>query len=77
VAFGIAGGASGGDILFHEICAELGIPTRLLLALPRDPFIEESVAPAKGDWTKRFDRLALSHGSIEAPLRKPRGSPPA
>jgi hypothetical protein len=58
VAFGIAGGASGGDILFHEICAELGIPTRLLLALPKDAFIEASVAPAKGDWTKRFDRLA-------------------
>jgi hypothetical protein len=57
VAFGIAGGASGGDIMFHEICAELGIPTRLLLALPRDQFIQESVAPAKGDWTRRFDRL--------------------
>jgi hypothetical protein len=58
VAFGIAGGASGGDLLFHEICAELGIPTRLFLALPKDPFIEESVAPAKGHWIERFDRLA-------------------
>jgi hypothetical protein len=57
VALGIAGGASGGDILFHEICAELGIPSRLLLALPKDPYIQESVAPAKGDWTERFDRL--------------------
>jgi hypothetical protein len=57
VAFGIAGGASGGDILFHEICAELGIPTRLFLALPKDPYIEESVAPAEGDWVQRFDRL--------------------
>jgi hypothetical protein len=27
VSFGIAGGASGGDILFHEVCTELGIPT--------------------------------------------------
>lgn len=58
VAFGIAGGASGGDILFHEICAELGIPTRLLLALPRNRYIQESVAPAGGDWTERFDQLA-------------------
>lgn len=57
-AFGIAGGASGGDILFHEICAELGIPTRLYLALPRDPYLEASVAPAGGDWVERFDRLA-------------------
>src|SRR6476661_866380 len=58
VPSGIAGGASGGDILFHEVCAELGIPTRLYLALPRDPFIEASVAPAGGDWVGRFDRLA-------------------
>ena len=58
LAFGIAGGASGGDILFHEVCAELGIPTRLYLALPEHQFIEASVAPARGDWVGRFDRLA-------------------
>jgi hypothetical protein len=29
---GIAGGACGGDILFHEVCEELKIPTRLFLA---------------------------------------------
>lgn len=58
VAFGIAGGASGGDILFHEVCAELGIPTHLFLALPKNEYIEESVAPARGDWVRRFDRLA-------------------
>jgi hypothetical protein len=57
VAAGIAGGASGGDILFHEICAELGIPTQLFLALPKDAYIEASVAPAKGNWVERFDRL--------------------
>jgi len=57
VTFGLAGGASGGDVLFHEICAELGIPTRLFLALPRDPYIQESVAPANGNWVERFDRL--------------------
>lgn len=57
VAFGIAGGASGGDVLFHEICGELGIPTRLFLALPKGQFIQESVQPAGGDWIERFDRL--------------------
>jgi hypothetical protein len=57
VAFGIAGGASGGDILFHEVCAELDIPTRLFLALPRSQYIEASVAPAAGRWVERFDRL--------------------
>src|SRR5262249_53408083 len=34
VSCGYAGAASGGDILFQEICAELAIPTRLYLAIP-------------------------------------------
>ena len=51
---GIAGGASGGDIIFHEQCAELGIPTQLLLALPRDRFAAASVAEAGPDWMDRY-----------------------
>ena len=54
---GIAGGASGGDILFHEICAELGISTRLLLALPKDDFAAESVIDAGPEWMERFRKL--------------------
>jgi hypothetical protein len=57
IACGMAGGANGGDILFHEVCAELGIPTRLYLALPPDRYVRASVAPAGGDWVERFDRL--------------------
>jgi len=51
---GIASGASGGDILFHEVCAELGIDTRVFLALPAAQFVEHSVAPAGPDWVRRF-----------------------
>jgi hypothetical protein len=54
---GLAGGASGGDILFHEVCDELGIKTLLYLALPRDQFVKESVAFAGPSWVERFDRL--------------------
>jgi hypothetical protein len=54
---GLAGGASGGDILFHEACAELGIPTSLLLALPRDQFAVESVQDAGPDWMERYRNL--------------------
>jgi hypothetical protein len=54
---GIAGGASGGDLLFHEVCAELGVPTRLRLALPADQFVQQSVAPAGKDWVLRFEKL--------------------
>lgn len=54
---GICGGACGGDILFHEVCKELGIPTELYLALPREEFIVESVQFAGADWVDRFDDL--------------------
>jgi len=54
---GIAGGASGGDIVFHEVCAELGVPTTLGLALPPEPFIAASVAGAGPAWVERFNRL--------------------
>lgn len=56
---GIAGGACGGDTLFHEICneKELDIKTEMFLALPRDEFIKESVAFAGAKWIERFDTL--------------------
>lgn len=57
VAFGIAGGASGGDILFHEVCAELGVPTKLFLALPKDEYVRKSVQAAGPEWVERFRQL--------------------
>jgi hypothetical protein len=57
IAFGIAGGACGGDILFHEICASLEIPTRLFLALPEGEFQAASVQRGGPDWVERFRRL--------------------
>jgi hypothetical protein len=54
---GLAGGASGGDLLFHECCRELGITTRVLLALPPHEFESTSVAPAGQGWVKRFHKL--------------------
>jgi hypothetical protein len=57
IAFGIAGGACGADILFHEVCAALGIPTRLFLALPQDKFQVASVQRGGPDWVERYHRL--------------------
>ena len=54
---GIAGGACGGDILFHEVCAELGIPTRLFLAVVKDKFSVESVQHGGPLWVERFNSL--------------------
>jgi hypothetical protein len=54
---GVAGGASGGDILFHEICAELSIPTKLFLALPVNEFAAASVRDGGPAWLERYYRL--------------------
>jgi hypothetical protein len=61
VASGYAGGASGGDILFLEVCAELGIPTKLYLAIPQPAYILTSVKPAGSDWETRFEKIFKEH----------------
>ncbi len=61
VACGYAGGASGGDILFHEVCAELGIPTRFYLAIPPQRFVTTSVQKAGTKWVERFWKLYNEH----------------
>lgn len=57
ISLGIAGGACGGDILFHEVCADLGIPTQLYLALPQKAFQVESVQHGGPDWVERYQAL--------------------
>ena len=54
---GISGGANGGDILFHEVCAELKIPTKLYLVLPKNDYSQASVVDGGPDWVERFNRL--------------------
>ena len=54
---GISGGASGGDILFHEVCEELAIPTQAYLVIPEKAYIKDSVADAGPQWVERFNRL--------------------
>lgn len=54
---GIAGGACGGDILFHEACEAAGIPSRLLLALPEEKFLQTSVQHGGPGWVERYRRL--------------------
>ena len=58
---GIASGASGGDLLFHEVCEQLGIAHRLLLPLPPDRFRNESVSPAGRFWEDQFDKLVRNN----------------
>ena len=57
VSLGIAGGACGGDILFHDVCFDLGIPTQLFLALPRPDFQAASVDHGGPKWVERYETL--------------------
>jgi tetratricopeptide (TPR) repeat protein len=61
VVCGFAGGASGGDILFQEVCAELDIPMQLYLAIPPERYVVSSVQQAGERWVERFWRLHNKH----------------
>ena len=54
---GIAGGACGSDILFHEACRTLEIETRLFLPFPRDEFEAASVQRGGPRWVERYNAL--------------------
>ncbi len=62
---GIGGAASGADLLFHEVCAELGITTTVVLAIPKDDYRRESVADGGPDWVERFNHLVAAKPVIE------------
>ncbi len=61
ILFGVAGCASGGDILFHQVCEAMNISTRIFLALPKDLYVRESVATAGPEWVEQFHRLVRTH----------------
>lgn len=53
----MAGGASGGDLLFHELCRERNIAAQMYLAVPKPQHIGTYVAPAGGEWVARFNDI--------------------
>jgi tetratricopeptide (TPR) repeat protein len=53
----MAGAASGTDLLFHEVCAELGISTEIVLPIPKDEYRRQSVADGGGVWIVKFNQL--------------------
>lgn len=54
IVLGVAAAANGGDLLFHEVCKEKSIPTRMCLALPKPQYVGQYVAPAGKGWVERF-----------------------
>ena len=63
VSSGYAGGASGGDLLFLEVCKELGIPTHLYLAMHPQIYVTHSVSNAGADWIERFWAIHAEHAA--------------
>ncbi len=62
--WGIGGGASGADLLFHEVCAELGIPTTVVLPIPERDYRREFVADGGPDWVEKFIKLVATNPPI-------------
>ena len=62
--WGIAGAASGTDLLFHEVCGELGIRTKVVLPIPAPDYRRDSVADGGPDWVERFNRLVNSNPPV-------------
>jgi hypothetical protein len=59
----IASAARGGDILFHEACRARGIQTTIVLPLPVEEFVKQSVSGAAGGhWEERFNTLLSEPG---------------
>ena len=57
---GIAAGSCGGDILFHEICQELQIPSHLHLPFAAEQFVPQFVQCEDPQWIERFRVLATA-----------------
>lgn len=52
---GIASGARGGDLMFHEACRLFGVERRMVLPFPPDIFVASSVAGIpNGGWEAKF-----------------------
>jgi tetratricopeptide (TPR) repeat protein len=72
-AMGIGGASSGGDILFHEVCRQLGIRSEFYLPIPEDEYVSRYLAPVGGNWLARFKSLRASaqvrvlQASVELP----------
>jgi hypothetical protein len=58
----ICGAARGADMLFGELAAETGAEVWLMLPLPENEFLEQSVRLPDSDWEKRYFDLRSRHG---------------
>ncbi|MBL8078460.1 MAG: hypothetical protein JNM55_10900 [Anaerolineales bacterium] len=53
----IGGLSAGSEIIFAEICVELGMKVKVFLPLPEAEYIREFVSPAGDGWVERFYKV--------------------
>ncbi|MEW6404488.1 MAG: tetratricopeptide repeat-containing protein, partial [Chloroflexota bacterium] len=53
----MAGLSAGSEIIFAEICAEIGMPVKAYLPLPEAAYVREFVSPAGEAWVERFYKV--------------------
>lgn len=56
----LASAAPGADLLVHEVCAELGVPSRLCLPMPAED-VARLAFPAADQWRTRFLAIVKAH----------------
>ncbi|QEA16314.1 hypothetical protein FRF71_09305 [Novosphingobium ginsenosidimutans] len=71
VGFGWGALAAGSDIVIAERLVVLGAELHVVLPCPPQCFADQSVAPAGGDWLKRYDRLLQQAASLRVAGRSP------
>lgn len=71
VGFGWGALAAGSDIVIAERLVAIGAELHVVLPCPPQSFADQSVAPAGGDWLKRYDRLLQQAASLRVAGRSP------
>jgi hypothetical protein len=66
---GIAGAADGGDLLFHEVCHELGIGTHVLLPVPELVYRATALSRQASRWAERY-HAALRRATVVRTLAR-------
>lgn len=59
IRIGFGAAAAGADIIFHEAVLARGGECHIVLPQAPENFKDDSVAPAGGDWLRRFDTLLM------------------
>lgn len=61
---GVAGASNGGDLLFHEVCDELEIPTEVMLPLPELVYRATVQADQASRWAARYHQILRAAKSV-------------